>query len=181
MNCECTVQTVDGVTIVRSQALPLQMMADFYKSMPKGADHDVAMGSRIGAVLVLGMPQALRAFRLAHPPASPTVLGQIAQARALYAGVRADELVAYLDGYDRGQSADALCQASTGIDCASSPGAHPHDDDDLGRCLRLYGASAVVRENFAKVATLGPVWAGLVKNWPSPCVAPRATNPARAL
>lgn len=42
---------------------------------------------------------------------------------------------------------------------------HPHDPDDLNRCLLLLEAAPGVRDIFPKIAQSSKVWAALIANW----------------
>jgi hypothetical protein len=42
---------------------------------------------------------------------------------------------------------------------------HPHDPDDLDRCLQLLEAIPELRENLPRLAALSPEWAALVGRW----------------
>ena len=43
--------------------------------------------------------------------------------------------------------------------------AHPHDPDDLDRCLQLLEAAPEMRPLLGKMASVSPVWAALVGQW----------------
>lgn len=42
---------------------------------------------------------------------------------------------------------------------------HPHDPDDLNRCLKLLRAVPSVRGAFPEIAKQSPHWAGLIARW----------------
>jgi hypothetical protein len=42
---------------------------------------------------------------------------------------------------------------------------HPHDPDDLDRCLQLLEAVPELRESLPRLAALSPEWAALVGRW----------------
>ena len=44
-------------------------------------------------------------------------------------------------------------------------GAHPHDPDDMDRCLKLLHRAPGLRERLPKMAGLNQVWAALVARW----------------
>jgi hypothetical protein len=47
----------------------------------------------------------------------------------------------------------------------SAFGNHPHDPDDLSRCVKLLDAVPEARNHLGKVAKLSKVWARLVEHW----------------
>lgn len=42
---------------------------------------------------------------------------------------------------------------------------HPHDPDDMNRCLKLMAAVPGVRGALGEVAKVSPVWAALIARW----------------
>lgn len=42
---------------------------------------------------------------------------------------------------------------------------HPHDPDDLNRCLKLLRDVPALRPMLPRMAEVGPVWAALVERW----------------
>ncbi len=44
-------------------------------------------------------------------------------------------------------------------------GGHPHDPDDMDRCLKLLHHAPGLRERLPKMAELTPTWAALVARW----------------
>jgi len=61
-----------------------------------------------------------------------------------------------------GSSSKAMAAASIGM---PSSGAHPHDPDDLSRCLRLLQCAPGVRDRMSMVAAMNPAWTALVARW----------------
>lgn len=43
--------------------------------------------------------------------------------------------------------------------------AHPHDPDDMDRCLKLLAAVPALRERLPKMAEVSKAWAALVARW----------------
>lgn len=147
-----SVQVVDGVTIVTAASGALSMTTT--TKLLRGAQVDdvldLALQQRIGAELVFGTKAALAAYRATNPPVCDAIQQLVAEAALRFSGPAIEEIKAYLEGYDRGASADALLQATSGVQCAGRhPSATPSDSSDFGRCLRLYQACSVVRDNFA--------------------------------
>lgn len=44
-------------------------------------------------------------------------------------------------------------------------GGHPHDPDDMDRCLKLLAVAPGLRERLPKMAELNKTWAALVARW----------------
>jgi hypothetical protein len=161
-----TISMNGEVTLVQAQAgLALSDMTKILSLGPKGAVLDVALASRLGVILAFGLEKDLQAFKDSKPLAGERVRSEIMHAERSNVDCK-NEVVSYLDGYERGQSADALLQASTGIQCARNQSAYPHDASDMGRCVSLYNRSAAVRNGFSKVSALCPEWKAIVAAWP---------------
>lgn len=161
-----TIENVDGVLLVWSTTgVPIAAMSSILKLAPAKAVMDIGLSSRIGAAMAIGLPSDLEAYRKSGPAACEKVQRQVKMAATSYTGKELEEITVYLDGYDRGQSADALLQITTGVECANDPRAYPRDLGDLGRCVRLFRACQAVRENFIKAATISETWRAIVDNW----------------
>jgi hypothetical protein len=89
------------------------------------------------------------------PPPQP---GEIADVGA--------RLAAWSASGDTGVSSKAIAAQMTG---AENSGwlcwEHPHDPDDLGRCLRLLALFPEWRVRIGEMAARGPGWAGLAARW----------------
>lgn len=42
---------------------------------------------------------------------------------------------------------------------------HPHDPDDLNRCLLLLAQAPEIRKHFDKIATISEIWNKLINRW----------------
>lgn len=73
------------------------------------------------------------------------------------------ELLAWMGGGDTGMSSECMALHLSGI--CSNDDSHPHDPDDLGRCMRLLFRVPALRSRLAKMATVSPAWAALVARW----------------
>ena len=153
-----SVEESNGVTIIRADSVGLTTWASLVKGFSKTAVLDIGLANRIGAHTVIGSPTALQAYRASNPPACALVQRQLAEAALAFKGERLAQIFSYLDGYQRGASADALLAATAGLDCARNKLAIPHDNSDLARCARLYKNCAVVRQNFEKVRKVSSDW-----------------------
>lgn len=166
-----TVHFKNGVTLVyASNGISISDFAKLSKMGSKDAVLDIALQNRVGAVMAFGDKKALRDFRESGRVACDKVLRQISDARSTLKNSAAtqqeiDEVAGYLDGYDRGQSADALLRATTLLEVASDTFAYPHVADDMGRCVRLYKSSSLVRSNFQRIASLNSDWALITEHW----------------
>lgn len=155
-----TIEVIDGVTIVRcsSPGLPLQLVGEIMSKAKKDEVLDTGLGGRIGALLVFGSKHALASYRATNPAICQAVESEIAAASQAYSGLQLDEIVAYLSGYDRGSSADSLLMATSGLTLQSKDDAVPHDTSDTGRCIRLFQACSVVRDNIHRARPLLSTW-----------------------
>lgn len=163
-----SVQVIRGVTIVtvESGALSMTTMTKLLRNAQADAVLDLALQQRIGAELVFGAKAALAAYRATNPPVCEAIQHLVAEATLRFSGPAMEEIRAYLEGYDRGASADALLQATSGVQCAGRhPSATPSDSSDFGRCLRLYLACSVVRENFGAAEVFQQWDSAMKKLW----------------
>ena len=164
-----TVEEVANVRLVFSeQGIPAQDFVKLTSDLPKGAVMDISLAQRVGAVMAMGLPADLNAYKLTNPPVSQEIARLIAEVNTRYGESEdARQITDYLSGYDRGLSADAMLQASTGIQVASGKSdrsAHPLDEHDMGRCRRLYASCNFVRQNLHKVGELSESWSLLMQD-----------------
>jgi hypothetical protein len=66
-------------------------------------------------------------------------------------------------GRDTGASSKTLCAMMLGETPRYRD--HPHDGDDLGRCLRLLELIPEWKPRLPEMAAVSPYWAALVENW----------------
>ncbi len=62
-----------------------------------------------------------------------------------------------------GESSKAMASCISGVNSGIS---HPHDPDDLNRCLLFLEAVPEAREHMDLLRELSPIWAKLVDRWP---------------
>lgn len=81
-------------------------------------------------------------------------------------------LAAWLRSDDTGRSSELMAATLSPIaqgrprPCIfADPDDHPHDPDDLGRCIRLLEAVPELRPHVPHMAEVSPVWAALVGRW----------------
>lgn len=63
---------------------------------------------------------------------------------------------------ETGASSMAMARALIGIKGRTD---HPHDPDDLNRCLMLLAAVPEAREHMNKLRRMSPTWSALVDRW----------------
>jgi len=89
------------------------------------------------------------------PPPKP---GEVPDAAA--------RLISWLTSGDTGVSSKAIAAHMTGGEVDRTWGwGHPHDPDDLGRCLRLLALFPEWAPRIGEMAAHGAGWAGLVARW----------------
>ena len=71
----------------------------------------------------------------------------------------------WIVGMDTGVSSQAIWARMQGVRGEWWPGNHPHDPDDLGRCLRLLALIPEWRARLSEMAAESPSWAALVEYW----------------
>lgn len=76
-------------------------------------------------------------------------------------------LAAWLASGERGTSSNFMVQHLTGVPATSRHFnyGHPHDGDDLRRCMLLLEAVPELVPLLPKMATASPAWAALVPHW----------------
>lgn len=75
-----------------------------------------------------------------------------------------DKLLEWFATGSVGASSRAIAQKMMGLGDTPER-SHPHDPDDLNRCLLLLEAVPEIRDHMAKVAEISETWAKLVKRW----------------
>jgi hypothetical protein len=73
-----------------------------------------------------------------------------------------DKILRWLFTGQVGASSRAMAAAVAGM---PNDGSHPHDPDDLNRCLLLLVAVPEIRNHMDRVADISPTWAKLAENW----------------
>lgn len=78
-------------------------------------------------------------------------------------------VMTWLTGRDTGLSSVALVSRLMGIPVASDGFrhdiSHPHDPDDLGRCIRALETFPELREKLPEASLMSPEWARLIERW----------------
>jgi hypothetical protein len=70
---------------------------------------------------------------------------------------------AWIVGRDTGSSSEAIWAVMMGM--KPDWDSHPHDGDDLGRCLRLLDLIPEWKLRLGEMAVVYPYWAALVEHW----------------
>ena len=63
---------------------------------------------------------------------------------------------------DTGRSSEAIAAHMLGCRGETS---YPHDNDDLGRCIRLLDKIPEWRPRLGEMASVSPMWKALAENW----------------
>lgn len=73
----------------------------------------------------------------------------------------------WLAGRGVGSSSRFMAVVALGFDYEDDydTAPHPHDPDDLNRCMKLLMAAPEVREAFPKIAAASEIWAALIARW----------------
>lgn len=79
-----------------------------------------------------------------------------------------ESAILWLANGRRGISSNTMFTHITGIDAMQrSRKSHPHDPDDLDRCLLLLDAVPEFRSDMPKMRSCSKHWAALIDNWNS--------------
>lgn len=73
------------------------------------------------------------------------------------------KIAQWLVGRDTGSSSKAIVAELNGA--MTSPDDHPHDPDDLGRCIRLLELMPEYRIRLREMRGVSPMWRNLVDQW----------------
>lgn len=72
----------------------------------------------------------------------------------------------WLTGDDTGISSETIvAYLALGYLPSGRRGSHPHDPDDLGRCVRMLERLPELRPRLGEMSALSPAWAALVAHW----------------
>lgn len=151
--------TTEGVVILGFGPQPL----DFFKHATKACGKDAVVAPDVarmaGANLAAGNPKALDLLR------KRLEAGALQDQQSTTPGLSA-AATRWLACGRRGTSSNTIFTKLTGLDAlkGSYPD-HPHDPDDLDRCLQLLEDVPELRAKLPQMAQQSPVWAALVENW----------------
>lgn len=159
------IRALDGCRIVEGN-VPLGDMGVLCHGFSKKALLAVDLADLMGVAMVIGEPEdidRLRANRTSLP------LSAARQREAGHARSRglSDDVVRWLEWGERGQSANALCQSAFGIPDGKPLTAHPHDPDDLRRCIAFLSAAGIPDTDVFRILGIppSPQWAALRARW----------------
>lgn len=156
------VEYVAGCTIVYG-AIPMREFSNITSSAGKGSVIAPDIADLIGASFVFGTPENIARLRQMDLPVSKQRQADADQAQA---SSHPETVVKWLLKGERGASSIAMCSAFYGVpgDAGTS---HPHDPDDLRRCLLYLNAVPPSDRRAAIDAMRGvsPEWEALVSRW----------------
>lgn len=156
----------EGGCILIFGSVPIADMDGLSRMAPKKSVLAPRLAQISGANIAIGPIEAVKALSKKLAPAA------IARARHLYGRYDLSESeIAWLAIGERGASSNAIFQATIGVLLheLSNATAHPHDPDDLRRCLLLIEQSPSVAANFQHMRKVSPAWNELVEQWPIIC------------
>lgn len=148
-----------GVVILGFGPQPI----DFFKNATKSCGKDAVVAPDVarmaGANLAAGAPAALDALR------ARLVAGALKDQQASTPGL-SPAATRWLACGRRGTSSNTMFQTLTGVDALQDNyPSHPHDPDDLDRCLQLLADVPELRERLSQMSSVSPEWAALIANW----------------
>ncbi len=113
----------------------------------------------IGAAFVIGEPDDIKRLREMDLPVSEKRHADYLAA----AEMGLHRVAAWLRRGQRGASSNAMCKRIFGVPVDAGV-SHPHDPDDLRRCL-LFLDAAEAHDKVALMADVSPQWASLAGRW----------------
>lgn len=159
------VENIQGCTLIFGP-IPIDDLVALSRNTGKETVISADLASLTDASFAFGLPEDIERLRQ-----SPGL--QISEARvrdaAMAAAQRCPAAVAeWLKIGERGMSSDAMCKTIFGI--PSSAGTdHPHDPDDLSRCIKFLDAAcsegADRLELAAQMREVSPEWHALAEHW----------------
>lgn len=157
-NSGFTVKLVHGCRIVFG-AVPASEFAMLTHGFSRKALMATDIADRIGASFVIGEPGDLEELRKLDLPVSEKRHADYlaAHQRGLY------DVAMWLRIGERGSSSNAMCKRLFGVP-ADAGTSHPHDPDELRRCL-LFLDAAQAHDRVSDMADVSPEWRRLVGSW----------------
>jgi hypothetical protein len=148
-----------GTVVLAFGPQPMDIFARAIKTCGKSAVVDQDVARMAGAMMACGDRQALDALRAKLE--SGALDAQRQQTPLL-----SEAASKWLAHGSRGISSNTMFSVLTGVDALGGRhGSHPHDPDDLDRCLRLLAAVPELRAKLPLMAKQSPEWAALVEHW----------------
>lgn len=153
-----TVKSMCGCRVVYG-SVPASEFSMLTHGFSKKALMATDIADRIGAILVLGEPEDLEALRKLDLPVSEKRHRdyQAAIQMGLY------DVAMWLRIGERGSSSNAMCKRIFDVPLDAGDD-HPHDPDDLRRCL-LFLDAAKAHDKVPMMGDVSPEWGRLVTVW----------------
>ena len=150
---------LNGTVVLGFGPQPLDFLSKAAKLSGKGAVLDQDVARMAGATFAIGQPELFAELRQRLEMGALIAQRQATPHLSLAA-------TNWLANGQRGISSNTMFSVMTGVDALgdSSP-SHPHDPDDLDRCLLLLHAVPELRAKLPLMAKCSPAWAALVGVW----------------
>ncbi len=153
-----TIKNICGCRIVFGP-FPLSEMGMLTHGFSKKALVATDIADRIGALFVIGEPDDLEELRQMNLPISGK-----RQAESLAATkLGLNEAASWLRDGERGASSNSMCKRIFGVPADASAN-HPHDPDDLRRCLLFLDATGA-HDKVPLMSDVSDQWGRLVARW----------------
>ena len=157
-NATYTVEHRGGCVLITG-AVPASAFAAVTRLAPARSIMDPDAARMLGVTFAIGLIEDLNALKAAQAPAAER------RARQAHPGL-SDGAVRWPASGARGISSETMFTVLTGVDAlAGEHGGHPHDPEDLDRCLKLLAAVPELRPLLPKMAGCSPQWAALIEHW----------------
>jgi hypothetical protein len=152
---EYRVVTRDGCTLVFG-SIPVDHLVNITKLAGDGQVMHTTLSQIAGATIAYG------------PADRCDALAEKLRAERLRANPQVDNLGRWLMVGERGMSSEAIVmnlRPGLAVGRRRDKLAHPHDPDDLKRCLMLLEDVPELVPDFPRMREVSPVWAALVDHW----------------
>lgn len=154
-----TIKKIAGCRLVFGK-VPASDLAMLTGGFSKKAVMDITIANRIGAAMVIGEPEDIEVLRGMDLPVSASRHADFLEAHEL--GIR-NSVAMWLRNGERGSSSEAMCKSIFGVP-ESAGKDHPHDPDDLRRCVEFLEQTEA-SDMVHGMRVVSPQWAALVDHW----------------
>jgi len=159
------IRNLGGCRVVEGY-VPMGDLSMLCRGFSRKALLAVDLADLMGAALVIGEPEDIDRMRANRASLPISAARQRDVDLALARGLP-DDLVRWLQRGERGASSNALCQSLFGVPEGKPLTGHPHDPDDLRRCLAFVAAAGIPAQDVFRIgpAPVSKAWSALKKRW----------------
>jgi hypothetical protein len=158
-----TIETRHNCTIVFG-SMPIMDMVKLTQDAPEESEVDMSLQKRLGAHLVVGLPEDLKALG-ADPYVEERAIAIATEELGNHQVSK--EAFGWLVSGERGSSSEHIFSVLLGVPLVGR--GFPADPADFGRCRKLAEQVPEVAENLQKMTSASAQWQRLIGSWSSLC------------